>query len=128
MNNVINQKYIINAPANKVWEALTNPKIIEKWSQSKATMNDSEGTNFKLWDGDIFGKNIRVIKNKELVQEWTSGDWEKPSTVTFKLKELDNKTEVTLTHIGVPESEIEDIDNGWKDYYMNPLKEVVEKL
>jgi activator of HSP90 ATPase len=122
----INQKYIINASLEKVWDGLTNEKTIEKWSGSKASMDDKVNTKFKLWDGEIFGKNIEIIKYKKLVQEWFSRDWKKPSIVTFTLKDLSGKTEVILDHKGVPDEEIDDIDNGWKDYYMNPLKETVE--
>lgn len=90
-------------------------------------MSDAKDTSFKLWDGEIFGKNLEVVKNKRLVQEWTSGNWKKPSTVIFNLRSLNGKTEVELVHTNVPDEEIKDIDNGWKDYYINPLKELVEE-
>ncbi len=124
---VINQKYIINALPNKVWEALTNQEEIKKWSGANAEMDENIGTNFKLWNGDIFGKNIEVIKNKKLVQRWYSGKWNKPSIVTFNLKIKHGKTEVELIHKDVPEEEISNIEKGWKEYYMIPLKELVEK-
>lgn len=124
---VINQKYIINASSEKVWEALTNPNLIKRWSGADAIMDDKTGTNFKLWDGDIFGKNIKVEKGEKLVQEWYGGKWDKPSTLTFTFKNLGNKTEVNLLHEDVPDNEAKDIENGWRDYYMNPLKELVEE-
>lgn len=127
MKKPIIQTYIINATCDKVWDGLTNPKTIEKWSGAKAVMNDAKDTNFKLWDGEVFGKNLEVIKNKKLVQEWTSGNWEKPSTVIFNLRYLNGRTEVELIQTDVPDEEVKDIENGWKDYYMNPLKELVEK-
>lgn len=124
---IIKQEYKINAPIEKVWQALTNSKEIEKWSGAKTTMKPQEGTKFKLWDGDIYGTNIKVVPLKTLVQNWYSGDWDKPSILTFNLEKKDNKTIVKLTHEGVPEKELNDIENGWKDYYMNPLKELVEE-
>lgn len=124
---VINQKYIINASSDKVWEALINPNLIKKWSGADAVMDDKIGTIFKLWDGDIFGKNIKVEKEKKLVQEWYGGKWDKPSILTFTLKDLGNKTKVDLLHEDVPDNEAKDIESGWKDYYMNPLKDLVEE-
>lgn len=124
----INQKYIINAPLEKVWEALTKSEKIKIWSGANANMSDKIGADFKLWDGDIFGKNIKVIKNKKLVQEWFAGKWDKPSIVTFNLKQRNGKTIVELIHKDVPDSEYKDIENGWKDYYMVPLKKLVEEI
>ena len=124
---IIKQEYKINAPIEKVWEALTDSKEIERWSGAKATMKPQEGTKFKLWDGEIYGTNVKVVPLKTLVQNWYSGDWDKPSILTFNLEKKDAKTVVKLTHQGVPENELNDIENGWKDYYMNPLKELVEE-
>ena len=123
---VVKQTYEINAPVDKVWDALINPNQIEKWGGGPAEMNDQEGSEFKLWGGDIYGKNIKVIKNKMLVQEWIEGDWDKPSIVTFNLSESDGKTTVELVHTDIPDNQAKDIEEGWRDYYMIPLKELVE--
>ncbi len=125
--NVINQTYIIKAQAKDVWGALVNPKLIDKWGGGPSKMMPTKGFEFSLWGGDIFGKNIRVIKNKKLVQEWYGGKWDKPSIVTFDLNEKDSVTTVKLTHKDIPDNEFKDIESGWKDYYMLPLKEFVEK-
>lgn len=123
----IKQTYKISAPVKDVWQALVDPKIIAKWGGGPAKMDNKTGTKFTLWGGDIFGKNTKVSENKELMQEWFGGDWEKPSKVTFTLKEKDRKTEVKLLQEDVPDEEAEDIDEGWKKYYLGPLKELIEK-
>ena len=58
----IKKIYTINSSVDKVWEALVNPKIIEKWSGAKVEMSDQKDFNFKFWDGDIFGKNLEVTQ------------------------------------------------------------------
>lgn len=123
---VVKQTYNINAPVDKVWDALVNPNLIEKWGGGPAEMNDREGSEFKLWGGDIYGKNTKVIKNKKLVQEWIERDWDKPSIVTFNLSYSDGKTIVELTHTDIPDNQAKDIEDGWRNYYMVPLKELVE--
>lgn len=123
----INQTYLIKASPKKVWQALTDPSIIDKWGGGPVRMNEQVGTEFSLWGGDIHGKNIKVVKGKQLVQEWFSGKWEKASKVTFTLVEKDSKTELNLLHEDVPDEEVKDIDEGWKEYYLGPLKELLEK-
>jgi len=125
--NAIKQKYLIKAPIEKVWEALTNEKVINSWGGGPARMDGKKGTRFKFWGGDIFGENTEVVPNKKLVQNWYAGKWDKPSIVTFDLSYKNGVTAVNLTHTDVPGYEAKDIEMGWKDYYMIPLKEFVEK-
>ena len=121
------QKYTINASSRKVWNALVNPKIINKWGGGPSKMSDEVGFRFSLWKGSIFGKNIRVEKNKLLVQEWYAGRWDEPSIVTFEITEKNSITTLILRHEKVPEKEEKEVKKGWKEYYLNPLKNLVEK-
>lgn len=122
----INQVYIINAPCEEVWKALTTTEYIEGWGGGPAQMDDNIGTEFKLWNGDIWGKNTEVIPNQKLVQEWYGGKWDVPSIATFILESKAGKTILTLTHENVPDDEVEDIDEGWSEYYLGPMKEYLE--
>ena len=128
----IRQSYTIHASIGKVWQALVDPTQIEGWGGGPAIMNDKVGTTFKLWGGEIYGKNIEVVSHKKLVQEWFGGKWDEPSILTVHLYKKDPSTSsgqvtvVDLLHEKVPDEEAKDIEQGWKDYYMNPLKEFVE--
>lgn len=124
----IKQKYVIKTPIAKVWQALVDPKLIDDWGAGPAQMSDQEGFEFKLWGGDIYGKNIKVIPESLLIQEWTAGDWQNPSKVSFSLKGDKGKTTIELLHENIPDKEASEIDIGWHQYYMGPLKEYVEKI
>lgn len=121
------QEYVINAPADKVWEALVDPKIIEKWGGGPAKMSDKEGAAFSLWGGDIWGKNTKVVPLKLLIQDWYGGKWDGPSVVTFSLTDKNGKTILTLAHENLPDAGWEEFADGWKEDYLGPLKELVEK-
>ena len=123
----IRQTYHIKASIEEVWKALTDTKYIDGWGGGPAKMSDKVGFQFSLWGGDIYGKNIEVIANKKLVQEWFGGKWDGPSIATFVLSSKNDQTTIEFTHIDVPESEYKDIEQGWKDYYLGPLKEYLEK-
>ena len=124
---MIKQKYLINAPIEKVWDALTNPAIIDKWGGGPSKFEKRVGGKFSFWGGDIWGKNIKVIPKKELVQEWYGGNWDKPSIASFKLTHKDGCTTLYLTHSKVPEKEFDSIDQGWDEYYLGPIKALLEK-
>lgn len=123
---IVQQSYLINAPTGKVWQALIDPKIIDKWGAGPVKMSEKEGVEFSFWGGDIHGKNIEVIPNKKLVQEWMAGEWDNFSRVTFALSKEGDKTRVDLLHEDVPDNEAKEIEDGWKRYYLGPLKELLE--
>ncbi len=123
----ITQTYTVNAPVAGTWAALTDPVIINSWGGGPAKMNDKVGTKFSLWGGDIHGINTKVILNKILEQDWYGGDWDAPSKVTFTLTEKNDQTTIVLQHNNIPDSEAKDIADGWKRYYLGPLKELLEK-
>lgn len=122
----IKKTYIINAPAERVWDALTNPSVIEKWGAGPAKMEPSEDFEFELWGGDVFGKNTKIVDKKILDQEWYGGNWDMPSKLRFELSEENGKTALKLEQTGVPDEEAKDIDTGWDDYYLGPIKNLLE--
>ena len=119
--------YKISATVDKVWEALVDPAIINEWGGGPGKMNSKIGTDFELWNGDIYGKNIEVVSKSKLVQEWFGGDWAKPSIVTFTLKKDNSDTILELEQVDVPDDKFEDIESGWDDYYIGPMKQMLEK-
>ena len=123
----LKKKYSINASSCRVWEALVNPKEIREWTGAKAVMDDKTGTKFKLWDGDVFGKNTEMVKNKKIVQDWYAGKWSKPSIATIEISGANGKSKIDLKHENIPDNEFVGIDRGWDDYYFLPLKEYLEE-
>lgn len=122
----IRQTYHIKAPIGEVWKALTDMKYIDGWGGGPAKMSDKVGSSFSLWDGDTHGKNIEAVTNKKLVQEWFSGKWSKPSVATFNLTTDGKTSTIDFVHENVPEEEFNDIEQGWKDYYLGPIKKYLE--
>lgn len=123
----IKQTYLIDASLDEVWQALVNPKYINSRGGGPAKMNDKVGSKFELWEGDIHGKNIKVVPLKKLVQEWVEGNWKHPSIVAFTLILERGVVKIDLLHTDVPDNEAKDIAQGWKDYYLGPLKKFLEK-
>jgi activator of HSP90 ATPase len=122
----IKQTYRIAAPVAEVWRALVDPAIIDGWGGGPAVMSEVVNSDFSLWGGDIHGRNIKIIPEKKLVQEWYSGHWVKPSLATFELFEYGEETRLELIHTDVPDDEADEIDQGWRDFYLGPIKDMLE--
>jgi activator of HSP90 ATPase len=117
----IRQNYFINATAEEVFAAITNPFTIELWSGYPAQMEAREGTEFSIFDGDIAGRNIKIIENRQLIQEWYFGDSALESVVTIDLKPHKQGTRVNIEHTNVPDEDAGDLEVGWNKYYWGAI-------
>jgi uncharacterized protein YndB with AHSA1/START domain len=114
--------FILPAPPEEVYLALTNPATIQLWTGEKAEMSTETGSEFALWDESIVGINLEFEDGKKIVQQWYF-DQEEPSIVTIKLHPHKSGTSVELRHTNIPDEEYEDIIHGWNNTYFAALEE-----
>jgi uncharacterized protein YndB with AHSA1/START domain len=113
--------YIIDAPPEDVFNALTNAATIQLWSGEPAIMEPVEGTEFSLWEGSIEGKNLAFEPGKKIVQEWYFGEQEEASIVTIILHENKGKTSAELRHTNIPDEDFNNITEGWNENYFGSI-------
>src|SRR5688572_16038607 len=118
--------YIIPASPDEVYEALTNPTILQIWTGEPAEMTTEPGSEFSLWEGSISGKNLAFEENKKIEQLWYFGDQEEESIVTIKLHPHKYGTSVELKHTNIPDQDFEDITEGWNEAYFGSLEQFFE--
>ena len=129
----------INAPASRVWEALTKPELIKKYMFDTDVISDWKvGSSIVYkgeWQGKPFEDKGRILEfepEKLLVStHWSphSGVPDLPEnyhTVTYRLSESDGKTEVTIHQDkNASEEEKADSEANWKAI-LDGLKKLLE--
>jgi activator of HSP90 ATPase len=118
--------YVVPAPPEEVYLALTTASTILLWSGYDAVMSTEAGTEFSLFEDSIAGKNLEFVTNKKIVQEWYFGDQEKASIVTIILHTDKQGTSLELRHTNIPDADFEDIVAGWDGYYIGALQDFYE--
>ncbi len=113
--------YIIPAPPEEVYLALTLPATIQLWTGEEAEMSTEPGSEFSLWEGSIVGKNIAFDEGKKIVQQWYFGEQEEDSIVTIKLHVHKQGTSAELSHTNIPDEAYEEMVEGWNDNYFGLL-------
>lgn len=113
--------YLLAAPPEDVYNALTNAATIQLWSGDPAVMEPIAGTEFSLWEDSIAGKNLEFVTGKKIVQEWYFGEQELPSIVTIILHEAKGGSSVELRHTNIPDTDYENIVEGWNENYFGAL-------
>jgi len=98
----------IKAPANRIWQAITDKKQMKEWYFDIPDFELKAGAVFNFFEPG--GKNEyhhrcvvkEIVLNKKFSHTWTHpGHSKGESIVTWLLREKDNGTEVTLTHSGL---------------------------
>lgn len=126
--NSIRQVYIIAAPPEDVWRALTDPKEIREWSGAAALFPLEVGAKYALWNGEIVGRIVEFAPNRRLVQTWKPQDWTvENSVVTFTLTPHGSSgTQVDLYHENVEGRDYAGTNEGWDIYYLGAIKRMLE--
>ena len=127
MPKTISQTVTFHATPHAVYEALMDAKQHAAFTGGSAKISRNVGGTFSVFAGSITGKNLELIPNRKIVQEWRIDEWAKSvtSVVTFALAKTKSGTRLTLTHAGVPDSHADSIARGWRDYYWGPMKELL---
>lgn len=125
----IRQSVTFKAGAGEVYEALMDAKKHSQFTGSAVKMSREAGGKFSVYGGDIQGVNLELVPGQKIVQSWRYSDWPEGhySRCTFSLKEVPGGTRLTFTQAVVPEEFYDNISQGWRDYYWEPMKKMFER-
>lgn len=129
----------VNAPASKVWEALTNPDFVKKYFFGTEVVTDWKKGSPIIWQGEWEGKaykdkgEILDIDPGKYVKYsyWSSmaGTEDKPENyvnVSYDLAEQNGKTVLTIAQDGIKTVEAkEHSESNWQ-FIFGKMKEMVE--
>ncbi|HEY0742135.1 MAG TPA: SRPBCC family protein [Chryseosolibacter sp.] len=130
----------IDAPAAKVWHALTSPEMIREYLFGTQVETDWRIGSDIVWRGEYQGQSyedkgkiLQVLPDKLLQHTYHSSmsaiedQPENYFNVTYELEESDGQTTVTLTTSNLPdENSVEHSEKNWQGVLMK-LKDVVER-
>jgi len=139
-NNIAKAETLINASADKVWNALTDPQTIKKYMFGATVISDwKEGSKIAWkgeWEGKAYedkGKILSLEPNKKLQYSHFSpltGLDDVPENyhiVTIDLAEKDDQTTVTLTQDNNENEKAKDhSEKNWK-MMLTSLKKLLER-
>ena len=139
-NHIAKAETTINASADKVWNALTDPGMIKKYMFGTTVISDWKEGNKIIWKGEWEGRTyedkgkILLFEPKKSLQyshfSPLSGVHDSPENyhiVTFDLEEKDKQTIVTLTQTNnADEKTKDDSEKNWK-MMLASLKKLLEE-
>jgi uncharacterized protein YndB with AHSA1/START domain len=139
-DHIANSEILIDAPIEKVWDALINPEVIKKYMFGTTVISDwTEGGKI-VWQGEWKGKPyedkgtiLKIVAERQLQYSHFSpltGLEDTPEnyhTVTVNLSESEKQTQFALSQDNnATEKEKEHSESNWK-MMLTGLKELLEK-
>ncbi|MBP9669887.1 SRPBCC domain-containing protein [Candidatus Woesebacteria bacterium] len=121
---MISQTVIIpRSSAKEIYSLLLDTKLHTKLIGEPAIIKPGVGSDFSLYSGYATGKITKLIPGKVIEQSWRANDWPKDhySQVKFVFKDVRGGTQINFTQMNVPKGTEEEFENGWQDFYWNPL-------
>jgi activator of HSP90 ATPase len=129
MSRIIRQTVTFKVSPHEVYEALMDSKKHAAFSGGKASISRVVGGRISAYDGYITGKNIELVPDKKIIQDWRAVDWSEDwySRITFEFSAVPDGTRLDFTHAELPEGTEEEFTQGWIDNYWDPMKRYLEK-
>jgi activator of HSP90 ATPase len=124
MSRTIQQTITFTASPHEVYEALMDSKKHAAFTGGKARISRAVGGAIMAYDDYITGKNIELVPDTKIVQDWRAVDWPEGlfSRVTFSFTAVPEGTRLDFTHADLPEGTEDEFEQGWIDNYWEPMK------
>ena len=128
---LIRQSVLIpNATPEQVYKAYLSSKLHHEFTGSPANISARKGAKFTTWDGYITGRNVALVKGKEIEQEWRTSEFPEDaqnSILKIKLKKKGKGTMLWMAQTRIPLEQVKQYEEGWYSSYWEPLKEYFDK-
>jgi uncharacterized protein YndB with AHSA1/START domain len=108
---------LIDAPRERVYQALTDPEQLNQWIAVAAAVDARVGGRYSYGRPGGPTRILELVPNEKLVIDWPDwrGDSKMPDTrIAWLLTAVGNKTSLTLIHSGFTRTaDISDYRHGW---------------
>jgi uncharacterized protein YndB with AHSA1/START domain len=124
----IHQEVTIPASPAAVFETLMSSDSFAKMTGGRgAEISREAGGAFKMFGGDIQGRNVELVPGKRVVQAWRSGAWPEGvySLVKFELSGDAKATKLVFDQVGYPDGAHDMLASGWSQMYWDPMTKML---
>ena len=129
MTKPIHQTIEFTVSPHEVYETLMDSKKHARFSGGTAKISRRVNGQIMAYDGYITGRNLELIPDQKIIQEWRAVDWEpgQISQVTFELSAIPTGTRLEFTHTGLPAGTEPEFTQGWIDNYWEPMQRLFDE-
>ncbi len=115
----------LGAAPKAVFEAWLSSRGHSEMTGSPALFEDGGRGRFTAWDGYISGEVLDVEEGLRILQSWRTTDFaagDEDSLLELIFHAQGPGTRLTLRHSNLPEGSSKRYEQGWFEYYFEPMK------
>ncbi|HTX80508.1 MAG TPA: SRPBCC domain-containing protein [Longilinea sp.] len=125
-------KLSIELPASPetVYHAWLDGAEHAAFTGSPARIDPRVGGKYEAWDGYISGVTQGLQPPRRIVQTWRTTEFPEDapdSLLEVLIEPIGTGTQLTLVHTQIPDGQSKEYEQGWQDYYFEPMKAYFEK-
>ncbi|KAH9589449.1 Activator of Hsp90 ATPase [Trypanosoma melophagium] len=114
-------------PVEELFTALMNEQRASVYTRSLAKIDPRSGGTFEYLGGVITGYFVEVVPNEKIKMQWRLRSWPSGihSSVVMSLrKEEPGVTLLEFAQVGIPEGELQSVQEGWRANFFDAIKMV----
>jgi activator of HSP90 ATPase len=113
----------MKVPPERLYEILTEPQLVQAWTNGSAQMEVKAGGSFSLLGGQISGKFDSVKENEKLVMKWRLKKYPTNhfATITMTLKDENDSTDLVINAEDIPAEYLDETREGINRYYIQSI-------
>jgi activator of HSP90 ATPase len=129
MTAVIQQTVRFRTTPHALFEMYVDSKKHSKSTGLPARVSRKVGGRFRAFDGALEGKNLLIVRDRQIVQLWRATHWKKEdwSILILTFSKVAGGAQVDLVHVGVPPYDQKGVREGWPKFYWRPWKRFLVK-
>jgi len=112
------------ASPSEIYDAYLDSRRHARITGQAAKMSKKEGGRFTAGDEYITGYNLELVPGKRIVQSWRASEWPEGahSILRLELKKKGKGALLIVDHVGIPDKFRDGVDEGWYQFYWEPMK------
>lgn len=112
-------------PASVMYQSWLDSEIHSDFTGAMAAIEERPDSFFTAWDGYITGRILKLDKDGLIAMSWRTTEFPaeaESSTVELQITDLGDSCEINIYHYGIPEGDGDKYREGWKQFYLNPMR------
>jgi activator of HSP90 ATPase len=129
MTPAIQQRVRFRTSPKDLFELYLDSRRHSLATGAPASITRKVGGKFKAFRGQLEGRSLLIIPEKQIVQLWRASHWKKGdwSILILTFSPAPGGAQIDLLHVGVPRYDHRGVSNGWPKYYWKPWKNYLAK-
>jgi len=116
---------VVPASPQRVYDAWLDEKTHAAFTNLPATIDPEIGGRFTAGDGYISGETLWLERGRLIVQSWRASDFPEEaidSRLEVHFEPVEGGTRVVIEHRDLPAGQASRYEEGWRTWYLEPLR------